>query len=102
MGQPRKQSREVEPAKRISKETSGDSEREHHGDLGPDEHPGGQLEDERLLTRTRRASPVASARAASPRARSTRASTPRARTAPPPRARRPSTPRSAPSTASPG
>merc|ERR1712007_215031 len=24
-------------------------EREHHGDLGPDEHPGGQLEDERLL-----------------------------------------------------
>merc|ERR1712004_462761 len=39
------------PAKRISKETSGDSEREreHHGDHGPDEHPGGQLEDEGLL-----------------------------------------------------
>merc|ERR1712223_2342447 len=29
MGQPRKQSPEVEPAKRISKETSGDSEREN-------------------------------------------------------------------------
>merc|ERR1712156_520810 len=53
-------------------------------------------------TRTRRASRAASARAASPRARSTRASTLRARTAPPPRARRRSTPRSALAPASPG
>merc|ERR1712013_547297 len=44
-------SREVEAAKRITKETSGDceGEREHGGDLGPHEHPGGQLEDEGLL-----------------------------------------------------